>query len=219
VGVSGSGKTTFIKVMQDPYYSVRQGTHYSASRVTKYYPLYLVEDNQHLIINFIDTPGFGDISKKGAAIANTEEHRIQARKDIVSSIQSCLTESVTEIHALFYFHQNEKRWTRYDDAYFEEYQKSFSDIFKKCAWLVLSRCEGPDVDLEQLKNHTIKTISKAKEFDSRIAFTGAIDADSIYQYKPEIQSQYKESISQLRKNLFIFTYINTTKYRITSITC
>jgi len=67
---------------------------------------------------------------------------------------------------------------------------------------MLSKCEGIDVDLEEIKTNVTSTISHVKDIDSRIAFTGAIDGDTLGSYKTEIQTQYKESVLQLRRNLF-----------------
>jgi len=199
IGQSGSGKSTLVELMLNPHHIVRAEINYANTKIPCPHSVLVWDKDIPIIVNFLDTPGLGDFREEGKG---SKEIIDQADVAILNSIESCLLQSMTEIHMVMFVHRLNKKWSEGSKIIAERYEEFLGKGIKRVSWFVLTQCENLlPVELEESKEKYRKAIPLVQRLEGRIGFSGALDQDEIKDLDEDTLKILKEDLNVLRSSL------------------
>lgn len=195
VGVTRAGKTTLLKVLQNPSYVDTKMASMVSGTVNAHLHTFCAKkpDGSYLSINIVDTPGLFEI---GGADKTARDN-----SQITSVIMDCLQNELTKIHRVFFCFSEKLGLTAPNVESIKLLLQKYPAFQGKCS-LIVTMCENFERDELMYKEQQIRRDAAIPGMDKMpIFFSGSIDGfDFRREEKDRVMRQYLQ-VKEFRQKL------------------
>ncbi|CAF1375026.1 unnamed protein product [Adineta steineri] len=207
IGRTRTGKSTIKRVLVNPTVVTEEMTLASQTKEATF-ESFVIDDN-HTVLNIIDTPG---LFERG-----TDVQKVQDNAAILKTIERCIEREITKFHLVAFCASFESGINEDDVKSIKALIDFLGPDVSKNSCLVVTRCESKNTEqLQNLKNEIKSDIHfkpLAGYFKQGVFFFGALDRDSWNNATDNLYRQF-ENIVQYRELLIKLLGENTTPFAV-----